>query len=138
MLVDFVVAEAIEAEARTVDRAIVERAVTAALANPELARYWVLEDDGQVIAAIAVTTEWSDWHAAAYWWVQFVFVEPARRGQGTVDALMAAVETAAAAEGGAEIRLIVHPHNTRAVRAYEKLGFVAAPYLVMRRPLRPG
>jgi ribosomal protein S18 acetylase RimI-like enzyme len=135
VLVDFVIAEAVEAEARTLDRATVERAVAAALADPELARYWVLEDAGEVLAAIAVTTEWSDWHAAAYWWVQFVFVDPTRRGQGTVDALMAAVEAAASSAGGAEIRLLVHPHNTRAVRAYEKLGFVAAPYLVMRRPL---
>jgi ribosomal protein S18 acetylase RimI-like enzyme len=93
-----------------------------------------MEQDGRVIAAIAATTEWSDWHAAAYWWIQFVYVEPARRGQGMVDAMMAEVEAAARADAAAEVRLIVHPHNQRAVRAYEKLGFVAAPYLVLRKP----
>jgi ribosomal protein S18 acetylase RimI-like enzyme len=134
-LIDLVLAEAFEAEGRALDRAKVERGVERALAEPELARYWIAEADGAVAGAIAATREWSDWHGAHYWWIQFVYVAADRRGSGLVDALMGVVDAAARADHAFDLRLLVHPHNTRAVRAYEKIGFVAAPYLMMRRPL---
>jgi ribosomal protein S18 acetylase RimI-like enzyme len=134
-LIELVIAEGFESEGRELDRTKVARGVDAALADPGLARYWIAEQDGRVVGAIASTREWSDWHGSAYWWIQFVYVAPDLRGTGLVDALMTAVEKAARADGAFDVRLLVHPHNTRAVRAYEKLGFVAAPYLMMRRPL---
>jgi L-amino acid N-acyltransferase YncA len=48
-----------------------------------VATYWVLENaDGDVVGSASIVREWSDWHAADYWWVQSMFVHPDRRGQG--------------------------------------------------------
>jgi GNAT superfamily N-acetyltransferase len=130
-LVDYVIAEAREAEGREVARETVTAAVGAALADPALMRYWVAEEGAAPIGAIAITREWSDWRNAAYWWIQFVFVVPEQRGRGLLRALVDHVRAAAAAEGAAEVRLYVHPSNARAIRAYEKLGFEPLPYRMM-------
>jgi glutathione S-transferase len=136
-LVDFVLAEAREAEDRPLDRAAVTQAVTAAIEHPALARYWVLTDRAgeHLLGAIAATTEWSDWQNASYWWISFVYLVPEARGRGLLDALIREVEAAAQADGAPEVRLYVHPGNARAVRAYEKLGFSDIPYRFMRKPL---
>lgn len=130
-LVDYVIAEATEAEARAIARATIEASVGAALADPALARYWIAEAAGAPIGAIAVTREWSDWCNGSYWYIQFVFVEPAHRGRGALAALVDEVRTAAARDGAPELRLYVHPTNARAIRAYEKLGFQPLPYVMM-------
>jgi ribosomal protein S18 acetylase RimI-like enzyme len=137
-LVDFVVEEAFEAEGRQLDRDQVQQAVTAALENPHLAQYWVLQEPtGRVVGAIAAVTEWSDWRNAAYWWIQFVFLLPEVRGRGHLLVLVAELERIAQAQGAPELRLYVHPDNARAIRAYEKLGFAPSPYRVMTKALAP-
>jgi ribosomal protein S18 acetylase RimI-like enzyme len=134
-LVDFVVAEAREAEDRPLDRDQVSQAVRAALENPHLARYWLLEGGGgEVDGAIAAVTEWSDWRNAAYWWIQFVFLRPEARGRGHLESLVGELERVARSLGAPELRLYVHPDNARAIRAYEKLGFAPSPYRVMTKP----
>ena len=131
LLARYVIDEAREAEGRVLDPDRALAATRTALADPALARYWIAEDAGAPMAAIAVTREWSDWNAGAYWYIQFVFVEPARRGQGVLRALVDHVRGEAKREGAVELRLYVHPENARAVRAYEKLGFARLPYVMM-------
>jgi hypothetical protein len=61
------------------------------------------------------------------------------RGRGVGDALLAALLERVAAEGGAAVSLSVEPGNARAVRLYERHGFVALAgaggALTMRRDL---
>jgi ribosomal protein S18 acetylase RimI-like enzyme len=130
-LVDYVLAEALEAEDRAIPRPTIETSVGAALGDPALARYWIAEASGEPIGAIAVTREWSDWCNGSYWYIQFVFVAPTHRGRGVLRALVDEVRAAAARDGAPELRLYVHPANTRAIRAYEKLGFGPLPYVMM-------
>jgi GNAT superfamily N-acetyltransferase len=137
VLAEMVVAEALESEGRAIEPAVATRAVIAAIQNPDLARYWILAADGAVAGAIAVTTEWSDWRAAPYWWIQFVYLRPDHRGQGGLAQLVAAVGAAARGAGSPQLRLHVHPDNARAIRAYERLGFVPQPYRFMTLPLTP-
>jgi ribosomal protein S18 acetylase RimI-like enzyme len=137
LLAEFVVAEAREAEGRTVAPELAHRAVAAAIHDPVLARYWLAEQAGRPIGAIAITREWSDWTAAAYWYVQFVFVVQEARGRGVLGGLLDHVVAAAREAGSPELRLYVHPDNARAVRAYERLGFGPLPYRMLARPLAP-
>ena len=132
-LIDCVIAEAMEAEALHLQRPTVQASVTAALENPALARYWIAEVDGAPVAAIAITSEWSDWRNAAYWYIQFVFVTEAQRGGEVLRTLVDHVREVARGEGAPELRLYVHPSNLRALRAYEKLGFAPLPYIIMAR-----
>ena len=131
LLARYVIDEAREAEDRALERDRALAATRTALADPALARYWIAEGAGAPIGAIMVTREWSDWNNGAYWYIQFVFVEPAGRGQGVLRALVEHVRGEMQREGGVELRLYVHPENARAVRAYEKLGFARLPYVMM-------
>ena len=54
-----------------------------------------------------------------------VFVRPAARRRGVLEALVAAVEDWARGRGSAQLDLFVHEDNARARRAYERLGFTA-------------
>jgi glutathione S-transferase len=135
-LVDFVVAEARESEDRSLARPAVTQAVTAAIENPSLARYWVVADRQEhLLGAISVTTEWSDWQNANYCWISFVFLAPEARGRGLLQLLIGEAEAAARRERAPELRLYVHSANARAIRAYEKLGFSDMPYRVMGKRL---
>ncbi|MFC4245047.1 GNAT family N-acetyltransferase [Gryllotalpicola reticulitermitis] len=53
-----------------------------------------------------------------------VYVTPAARGNGVVQALLEAAADWAAAQGISHLQLFVHEHNPRAQRAYEKSGFL--------------
>jgi ribosomal protein S18 acetylase RimI-like enzyme len=133
-LVAFTLQEALDAEGVTLRAADVRRGVSAALSDPGLARYWVAQaPDGRVVASISVVTEWSNFHGGHYWWVQSLFVVGDRRGQGVVDQLLDYVAGLAAAAGALDLRLYAHHSNARAIHAYERCGFSAAPYVLMRR-----
>jgi GNAT superfamily N-acetyltransferase len=54
-----------------------------------------------------------------------VYVRPTHRGRGTLDALMDAAAEWARAGGERELALDVHEDNSRAQRAYARLGFTA-------------
>jgi ribosomal protein S18 acetylase RimI-like enzyme len=73
-----------------------------------------------------------------------VYVNPAHRGTGAVDALLAAAGAWAASLGLDRISLDVHRDNPRAAGAYRRAGFVPTgetyasaigPQIVMARPL---
>lgn len=134
-LVQLVVAEAREAENRALEPDVVTAAVTAALRDPALARTWLAVDERGPIGAIAAVREWSDWHNAAYWWIQLLYIVPEARGRGLAGQLVEHVRRAASAAGAPELRLYVHPDNTRALRAYERLGFTASPYRILAQPV---
>jgi ribosomal protein S18 acetylase RimI-like enzyme len=55
-----------------------------------------------------------------------MWVDPAARGRGVGDALMAAVERYARARGAAVLRLAVRPANTSAIALYERSGLTEA------------
>jgi GNAT superfamily N-acetyltransferase len=136
VLVDCTVREARDAEGVALDASAVGRGVARALEDPALARYWVAEDpDGRIVAATSITTEWSNCHGGHYWWVQSLFVEPEHRGAGLVDQLLDHLAEAARVAGALDLRLYAHQDNVRALRAYARCGFTAAPYRLMRRRL---
>ena len=133
-IVAFTVAEAQESQGAAVDPIRVHRAVEAALGDPRRATYWVVETDaGEVVGSTSITTEWSDFHAADYWWVQSLYIAPEHRGHGLPGQVFAHLDREATRSGALELRLYVHHGNERAVRAYEKCGFAAAPYMIMQR-----
>jgi len=135
-LVAFALREAREAEGADKDVQAVRRGVAAGLSEPPLARYWVAEagNDG-IVGSISVVTEWSNFHGGFYWWVQSLFVVPGRRGGGVAGALLDHVLQEARGASAVDLRLYVHTANERALRAYRRCGFEAAPYAIMRKPL---
>ena len=83
---------AVETEHKTLVPATIRAGVGRVLADGQLGRYFVAEEDGRAVGCLLITYEWSDWRNGMFWWVQSVFVEPAYRGRGVYRGLSAAVK----------------------------------------------
>ena len=134
ILVAFTLREALEAEGLDLDAAAVQRGVRGAFENPARAAYWVAETpDGHIVASTSVVTEWSNFRGGDYWWIQSLYVAPEHRGRGLVERLLDHVWTAARASDALDLRLYAHRSNARALRAYDRCGFTASPYIILTR-----
>ncbi len=138
VLAAFTLEEAKDAESVALDAAVVRQGILSALRREAPIRYWLAlrTGRGEAAGSIAVIREWSDWRAAYYWWVQFLYVVPEARGGGLAGELIEHVRGVARIEGALELRLYVHGANARALRAYEKQGWRPLPYLAMHLPVR--
>lgn len=135
-LVTFTLQEAREAEDIEKNVDDVRCGVETGLEDPAIATYWVAESaDGKVIAATSVVTEWSNFHGKHYWWVQSMFIVPEHRGRGLVELLLDHLTKVAREAGALDLRLYAHKLNQRALQAYRRCGFSAAPYTIMTRRL---
>ena len=131
-LVEFIVAEADEAEGIHKASDKILRGIKAGLENPSIARYWVLENENQdPVGSVSVVKEWSDWNCAFYWWIQSMYLLPSHRGKGLMNKLLQEVKNAAMTEDAIELRLYVHRNNKRAIKAYQKSGFSDSDYDIM-------
>lgn len=128
-LVRFNVAMAEETEDRRLDEDVVRRGVARALADARLGRYYLAEREGEVVGQLLVTTEFSDWRAGVFWWIQSVYVAPTARQAGIYRALHAHVtQLARQTPEVCGLRLYVDTHNTRAQQVYRTLGMQRTQY----------
>jgi GNAT superfamily N-acetyltransferase len=135
VLVDFTLAEARDAERRTLDPEGARRGVRGAFAEPPRAAYWVAEANGRIVGSTSVITEWSNFLGGDYWWIQSLYVVPEHRGQGLADQLLAHLGVQAQAAGALDLRLYGYNTNERALRAYKRCGFTVSPYILLTKPL---
>jgi GNAT superfamily N-acetyltransferase len=127
---------AFETEHKLLDRAVLDRGVARALADPDRLRYWVAEvseaGGRRVVGQTAVTREWSDWRNGWVWWLQSVYVHPAYRGAGVFRALYGHIYgLAMAAPDVVGLRLYVENANLHAQRTYQSLGMKPGGYSVL-------
>jgi hypothetical protein len=144
-----------ETEHLKLDEAIVRKGVRKLLDDPVKGRAFVVEETvtseqrvaprgrrkeplgkTRIVASLYVTFEWSDWHAAWYWWIQSLYVVPERRGQGVYTRLYKHVQAAARLAGDVRsIRLYVEESNENGLRAYRGHGMDELPYVVFEQRL---
>jgi len=134
-LVSFTIAEALDAERRSLIRTDVQRGVAGAFTTPPKARYWVVESKGTLVASCSVVTEWSSFRGGDYWWIQSLYIAPEHRGTGLVDTILRHLVQEAKAGGALDLRLYGYNTNARALRAYQRFGFREAPYLILTKSL---
>jgi len=85
----------------------------------ERTQFWLALDDGRPVGLVgAGFRDVSRYELIAMW------AEPAARGKGVADELVAAVKARAVALGLEALFLEVAPENTRAVQFYQRHGFV--------------
>lgn len=130
-LVRFNRAMALETENKVLPEAIVERGVRTVFEEPGNGFYVVAECAGEIVAALMVTFEWSDWRNANFWWLQSVYVTPEFRRKGVYRKLYEFVRQRARDEGGVcGFRLYVEKENVAAQRVYESLGMSQPAYFM--------
>ena len=130
-------AMALETEARMLETEHLLPGVEAVLRDPSHGFFVVVESGGEVVGALLVTYEWSDWRNARFWWIQSVYVRPEHRRRGIYRKLHEFVREQARAAGGvAGFRLYVERDNVNAHRTYEALGMGETPYRMYEELLR--
>ena len=128
-LVRFNSAMALETEAKTLDLAMLRAGVLAALENEALGFYFLAEIKGRAAGQLLITTEWSDWRNAYFWWIQSVYTDPEFRRQGVYRALERQIREEALASGNVcGVRLYVDKSNYAAQQVYVNLGMSPSHY----------
>ena len=138
LLAAWAVAMARETERRELDPATVLAGVSAGIADPGKARYFIAarqalaggrETLSEPVGTLMLTREWSDWRNGEWWWIQSVYVVPGHRRSGVFRALYRhAWQQAGETPGVVGLRLYVERGNDAARRTYEALGMVDAGY----------
>jgi GNAT superfamily N-acetyltransferase len=122
-------AMALEAEGRRLDPQTVRAGVQHALTDSTRGVYYLAERDGKIVGQLLITREWSDWRDGWFWWIQSVYITPDARRQGVFRALHDRVAAEARRQPDVcGLRLYVERQNTRAQRAYERLGMKRSAY----------
>ena len=131
-LVNFNLKMAQETEGRELDPQILLAGVRGIFENPNRGFYLVAIVGHEVVGSLMITTEWSDWRNADFWWVQSVYVLPEFRRKGVFGMLYEAVrEMAKHEEGVCGCRLYVEKDNTAARAVYLRRGFRETPYRLL-------
>ena len=127
-IIDFQLKMAWETEQMTLRQETVTKGVNAVFADPSRGQYYVADADGQVVASLLITYEWSDWRNCNVWWFQSVYVLPEFRRQGIFRKMYTFIKDQAIEQGIAGLRLYVETGNTRARKTYESLGMNSEHY----------
>tara|TARA_B100000315_G_scaffold240093_1_gene259572 strand:- start:340 stop:846 length:507 start_codon:yes stop_codon:yes gene_type:complete len=128
-LVEFNAAMARETEGKALDLARLRAGVAAGLEQDGRGFYLVAELSGQVVGQLLVTTEWSDWRNADFWWIQSVYVDPGHRRLGVYRTLHSHVLVEARRRHGVcGLRLYVDRDNHVARQVYAGLGMQYSRY----------
>jgi ribosomal protein S18 acetylase RimI-like enzyme len=106
----------------------INKGVKAVFDNPVKGQYWVSEEDGNVIASLLITYEWSDWRNTDVWWIQSVYVLPDFRRKGVFRKMYSNIKNEAEKQGIAGLRLYVETNNSSARQTYESLGMKSEHY----------
>jgi len=132
IIADFNSRMAVETEDHELYPDLIGPGVAALLDDSSKGRYWVAEEDGEVVGQIMVTYEWSDWRNGMLWWIQSVYVAQEKRRQGVFSTLYRHVESLARAKQDVSgLRLFVENQNAHAQDTYLALGMTRPGYQVM-------
>ena len=128
-LARFNAAMALETEDKTLVEERVKAGVRAVFQNDALGFYLLAEIEGRPAGQLLITTEWSDWRNAWWWWIQSVYVAPEFRRRGVYRALEGQVRQEALASGKVcGLRLEVDRENHLAQQVYVNLGMSPSRY----------
>ena len=128
-LVEFNSAMALETEGKNLDPDALNAGVAAVLEDGLKGFYLLAECLGNPVGQLLVTSEWSDWRNAYFWWIQSVYVMPEHRRRGVYRALDQQVRVQAKLRGNVcGVRLYVDRQNQVAQRVYSRLGMFPSHY----------
>ncbi|MCX6322409.1 MAG: GNAT family N-acetyltransferase [Bacteroidia bacterium] len=127
-IIDFQQKMAWETEQLTLIPELIAKGVKAVFAKTTRGQYWVAEEEGNVVASLLITFEWSDWRNTNVWWFQSVYVLPAFRRTGIFRSMYSHIKNEADKQNVAGLRLYVESNNSRAQKTYEALGMKSEHY----------
>jgi ribosomal protein S18 acetylase RimI-like enzyme len=122
-LVDFQLRMAVETENITLDIAVLTLGIQHLLKDPTKGRYYVAEQNHEIIGCLMTTPEWSDWRDGTVVWIQSVYVSEKNRHQGVYKELYAHIRKMINENPDLKgVRLYVDKRNKAAQGVYSSLG----------------
>jgi len=118
-----------ETEGKKLDIYLLSKGVDRIIEFMDKGFYLLAEMDRLIVGQLLVTTEWSDWRNADFWWIQSVYVKPKFRKKGIYKSLHSEVVQLARQERDVcGIRLYVDQKNDVAQQIYINLGMKKSHY----------
>lgn len=130
-LLDFQLKMALETENVTLEISSLTMGVHRLFKDTTKGRYYVAEENKEVLGCLMTTYEWSDWRNGTVLWIQSVYVAKEHRGKGVYKAMYNHIRQMV--EGGPDlkgIRLYVDKTNAQAQETYNKTGMNGEHYTV--------
>ncbi|MBS1505247.1 MAG: GNAT family N-acetyltransferase [Bacteroidetes bacterium] len=122
-LLDFQLKMALETENITLEISALTLGVQRMFKDSTKGRYYVAEDNDEVIGCLMTTYEWSDWRNGTILWIQSVYVDKPHRGKGVYKELYNFIKKMVDEDPDMTgIRLYVDKTNLAAQTVYKKLG----------------
>lgn len=120
---------AYETEGLDLEDDLVSKGLEAILSDVTKGKYFVAEQDNNIIGCLMVTPEWSDWRNGTVWWIQSVFVKAEYRRKGIYRKLYQHIQDwVKENEEYKGIRLYVEKDNKIAQQVYSALGMDGEHY----------
>jgi L-amino acid N-acyltransferase YncA len=130
-IIDCQLKMALETENITLDIATLSHGVHKLFKDLTKGRYYVAEENGEVIGCLMTTYEWSDWRCGNVIWIQSVYIAAAHRGKGVYKKMYEHIQQLVMSDPDYRgIRLYVDKTNKAAQQVYSKLGMNGEHYQV--------
>ncbi|MCF8303200.1 MAG: GNAT family N-acetyltransferase [Bacteroidales bacterium] len=129
VITDFQQKMALETENISLDAETVKKGVQQVFTDHSKGRYYLAKHDGEVVASMLTTFEWSDWRNGTVLWLQSVYVLPDYRKKGIFRMMYHHIKQKVEnTESLVGIRLYVDKTNKVAQKVYESLGMSGDHY----------
>jgi ribosomal protein S18 acetylase RimI-like enzyme len=130
-IIDFQLKMALETENITLNIATLSQGVHKLFKDSTKGRYYVAEENAEVIGCLMTTYEWSDWRCGNVIWIQSVYIASTHRGKGVYKKMYEHIQQMVMNDPDYRgIRLYVDKTNKPAQQVYEKLGMNGEHYQV--------
>jgi L-amino acid N-acyltransferase YncA len=130
-LLDFQLKMALETENITLEISSLTLGVNRLFKDPTKGRYYVAEENEEVVGCLMTTYEWSDWRNGTVLWIQSVYVSRDHRGKGVYKKMYDYIKQLTQEDPDLRgIRLYVDKHNTSAKEVYTSLQMNGEHYQV--------
>jgi L-amino acid N-acyltransferase YncA len=130
-LLDFQLKMALETENITLEISSLTLGVNRLFKDPTKGRYYVAEENNEVIGCLMTTYEWSDWRNGTVLWIQSVYIARDHRGKGVYKSMYEHIKQMVNDDPDLKgIRLYVDKTNSAAQHVYANLKMNGEHYQV--------
>jgi len=130
-LLDFQLKMALETENITLEISSLTLGVNRLFKDPTKGRYYVAEENNEVIGCLMTTYEWSDWRNGTVLWIQSVYIARDHRGKGVYKCMYEHIKQMVNDDPDLKgIRLYVDKTNNPAQQVYKNLKMNGEHYQV--------
>ena len=130
-LLDFQLKMALETEDVQLEIQPLTQGMQRLFRDPTKGKYYVAEENDEVVGCLMTTFEWSEWRCGTILWIQSVYVAAPHRKQGVFKLLYQHIHQLVSDDPELKgIRLYVDKTNDGAKRVYTELGMDGEHYSV--------